>query len=90
MAIEDAYKKAAKMGHTKAPPAEGDVDPHYVCLVESSGRLYELDGDMGGPTFRGDLVGSEDVLSANGLNVIRNYINSQPDGEFCLLAIVGS
>lgn len=88
--IESIYTKAAKKGGTDAPLAEDLVEPHYICLVNRAGQLYELDGDMKGPLHRGSLGEGEDVLSTLGLGVIQNYIDSQTEGQFCLLALVGS
>lgn len=86
--LEDFYAKAALSGRLEAPPAEDEVDHHYICLVKSSGQLYELDGDMDGPISRGCLTGGDDVLTKPGLDIVRRYTESQEDGRFGLLALV--
>ena len=86
--IEDVYAEAAQAGSSEAPSAQDEVDHHYICLVKSSGDLYELDGDLGGPINRGHLTEDEDVIARPGLDVIRKYINSEREGKFCLLALV--
>ena len=86
--IENAYKRAAGKGRTEAPSAEDEVDHHYVCLVAASGLLYELDGDTDGPRKIGQLTENEDVLNATGLGRVREYTESQKEGNFGLLALV--
>lgn len=89
--LEDIYADVAKQGTSHAPSAEEEVDLHYVCFVKSrNGHLYELDGDRKGPIDRGQVLGPEDdVLADGGLNVIREYIrHGQGDIRFELMALV--
>lgn len=91
-AVEEAYKEVALQGDSEVPAnAEDEVDYHYVCFVKShrNNHLYELDGDRKGPIDRGILGADEDVMSHDGLNVIREYLQRE-NGEnpnFSLLAL---
>ncbi|EGD89169.1 hypothetical protein H112_02775 [Trichophyton rubrum D6] len=85
--VEELYQEAALVGRSEAPPAESEVDHHYLCFVKSSGHLYELDGDQEGPIDRGSLL-EEDPLLEAGIQAMRNYVNSKTDGAFALLALV--
>ena len=86
--IEDAFIKAAQNGRSEAPSPQDEVDHHYICLVKSSVQVYQLDGDLDGPVHRGPLTGDEDVLARRGLDIIREYTDSEKDGRFGLLALV--
>lgn len=91
-AVEEAYKEAALQGDSEVPAnAEDEVDFHYVCFVKShkDNHLYELDGDRKRPIDRGFLRADEDVLSEDGLNVIREYIRRENGGNpnFSLLVL---
>lgn len=68
--LETAHQEAAGLGDTAAPPADDDVDLHYVCFVKSekNGHLWELDGRRKGPLDRGELKAEEDVLSQSALD----------------------
>lgn len=87
--MENSYVKAALKGSSKAPSAEAEVDHHYV-TVKQSNRLYVLDGEMHGPLDRDELQGDEDVLSKQALDIINEYILSNAEGMFSLLALVRS
>ena len=80
----------ASQGDTDPPEhAEDEVDFHYVCFVKShkDGHLYELDGDRRGPVDWG-LFPGEDVLSRDGLVVIREFIKPvERSVGFSLLAL---
>lgn len=85
--IERAYEGVAKKGSSIAPPAEDEVEHHYICFVEHSNQLYELDGDSDGPINRGFLTEGKDILTESARN-IRQYTESRMDGAFGLLALV--
>ena len=57
--IETAHAHAAARGDTAPPPADTDVDLHFVALAHAGGRLVELDGrkrcavDHGATTRKG-------------------------------------
>lgn len=75
-ALEAAHADAAKLGDTRAPDAEQDVDLHFVAFVRvesrdgaGKGELWELDGRRKGPIKRGVLAEGEDVLSQTALEL---------------------
>ena len=37
--VEELYQEAALVGRSEAPPAESEVDHHYLCFVKSSGPV---------------------------------------------------
>jgi ubiquitin carboxyl-terminal hydrolase L3 len=89
--LEESHTDAAHQGDTAIP--EGDVDFHFLCFVQShkNGRLYELDGRKKGPVDTGrTLQGTEDVLNEEGLELVREFIRREKDGNlnFGLLALV--
>lgn len=43
------YSTYSTQGQTEAPPAEDNVDLHFVCFVKKNGAIYELDGRREGP-----------------------------------------
>lgn len=88
--LDAVYQQAATSGSSEAPPAEAEIDHHYVCLVKRSCFLYELDGDREGPICRNVLEQDEDVLSKNGREIIQMYTQSDLEGSFSLLALVDS
>lgn len=88
--LDSVYLEAALSGSSKPPAADTEIDYHYICLVRRSNHLYELDGDRMGPIYRCHLEGDEDILSEKGCNILRMYMNSCPEGNFSLLALVNS
>jgi ubiquitin carboxyl-terminal hydrolase L3 len=65
--LEAAHAGAASRGDTEAPPAETDIDLHFVAFVkDKEGNLWEMDGSRKGPLKRGFLGPEDDVLSEKG------------------------
>ncbi|EAU91509.1 ubiquitin C-terminal hydrolase L3 [Coprinopsis cinerea okayama7 len=92
--IEAAHAAAAKRGSSEAPAAEDDVDDfHYICFARSpkNNHIYELNGTVKGPIDTGVVQESEDLLSAAGIELVKNYIK-QGDGNlgFSLMALVAT
>lgn len=74
--------------------AEDDVDYHYICFVksQSTGHLYELDGDRKGPVDLGFLPPDEDLLGSSVLRVVKDFI-ARENGQnpnFSLMALVAT
>lgn len=88
--LDAVYQQAATSGPSEAPPAEAEIEHHYVCFVKRSCFLYELDGDREGPMRRNVLEQDEDVLSKKGREVIQMYTQSDLEGSFSLLALIDS
>lgn len=88
------YAKAAVRGSTAPPPAEDEVDLHYVCFLRShpDGSVWELDGDANGPVRTDVVVGQgEDMLDEAGLKCVRGCIErGGADVKFGLMALVES
>lgn len=93
--IARAHANAAAQGDTAAPPAEDEVNLHFVAFVKSSqGNLWELDGGRKGPLNRGKLRDDEDVLSTTALGLgVRRFLRREEEGggggdlRFSLLAL---
>ncbi|KAL4735176.1 hypothetical protein BDV11DRAFT_39102 [Aspergillus similis] len=93
-ALESAHADAAKLGDTKAPGAEDDVDLHFVAFVKGEdGSLWELDGRRRGPLERGALGDEEDALSERALELgVRRFLDVEakggnPDLRFSLVSL---
>ena len=91
--LETLYRKAALRGNTASPPAEDEVDLHYVCFIKSlNGSVYEMNSDANGPvktdvTLRED----QDLLESSALDCVRHCIaRSEGNVNFSLLALVHS
>ncbi|KAI9862212.1 MAG: ubiquitinyl hydrolase 1 [Vezdaea acicularis] len=92
--LESAHADAASRGDSRAPPAEEEVELHYVCFAKGSdGHLWELDGARKGPLDRGVLAEDEDVLSERGLDLgARKFLEREIGGgegdvRFSVLAL---
>ncbi|OQN97286.1 hypothetical protein B0A48_16350 [Cryoendolithus antarcticus] len=78
--LEKAHRDAANMGDTAAPGANDDVDLHYVCFVNSAGKLWEMDGRRKGPLERGSLGEGDDVLSEKALDLgVRPFLKREEE-----------
>ncbi|KAL4800012.1 hypothetical protein BDV19DRAFT_202764 [Aspergillus venezuelensis] len=95
-ALESAHADAAKLGDTKAPGAEDDVDLHFVAFVKGNdGKLWELDGRRKGPLERGVLGEDEDALSERALELgVRRFLDVEKQGgegdlRFSLVSLGG-
>ncbi|KAL4957995.1 hypothetical protein BDW69DRAFT_204994 [Aspergillus filifer] len=95
-ALESAHADAAKLGDTKAPGAEDDVDLHFVAFVKGAdGKLWELDGRRRGPLERGVLGEDEDALSERALELgVRRFLDVEKQGgegdlRFSLVSLGG-
>ncbi|KAI8907855.1 hypothetical protein EDD86DRAFT_239495 [Gorgonomyces haynaldii] len=81
-----AHEQSSMMGQTEAPAADADVDLHFVCFVERSGRLFELDGNNEGPVDHGPCT---NILQGTA-RVVRDLVEvSGGSVQFSLLAFGG-
>ena len=92
-ALLDAIcEKAALRGSTSPPPAQDEVDLHYVCFIKSpNGSVYEMDGDASGPVKTDiTLKQDEDMLDLSALKCVKRCVarEEDADGRFSLLALV--
>ncbi len=89
--LDTIYEKAALRGATMPPPAQDEVDLHYVCFIKSpNGSVYEMDGDTSGPVKTDiKLNHDEDMLQVSALECVKQCIaRDNMDGKFSLLALV--
>ena len=89
--LEAKYQEAALRGNTSPPPAEDEVDLHYVCFIKSlDGSVYEMDSDANGPMKTGiTLEQNEDMLEPSALGCVKRCIvREDADLKFSLLALV--
>ncbi|KAH6914287.1 ubiquitin C-terminal hydrolase L3 [Coprinopsis sp. MPI-PUGE-AT-0042] len=92
--IEAAHASAATKGGTEAPAANSpDVVHHYTCFVRSKAdkHIYDMNGCFRGPVDTGIVQEEEDVLTGEGIGLIKEYIKQAGENVgFNLLALVGS
>ncbi|KAJ3314905.1 Ubiquitin carboxyl-terminal hydrolase isozyme L3 [Boothiomyces sp. JEL0838] len=67
-------------GQTEAPPAEDEVNLHFVAFVEKEGYLYEMDGDPGIPICHGKTL---DFL-ADAARIIQERIANSEGKEYLM------
>ena len=95
--LEAAHKAAAEAGDTVAPPAQEEVEHHYVCFIKSDdNEIWELDGARKGPLNRGKVGPDDDLLSESALDkTIRSFLKREAafgggDLRFSLIALAPS
>jgi ubiquitin carboxyl-terminal hydrolase L3 len=91
--LEAAHAGAAQKGDTVAPPAEADIDLHFVAFVkDAEGNIWEMDGGRKGPLKRGFLGKDEDVLSEKGQELgVKSFLKREAEaggGELRFSAIM--
>jgi ubiquitin carboxyl-terminal hydrolase L3 len=88
-AVEAVHAVSAQEGQSDVPPEDQDIDLHFVALVESGGRLLELDGRKHGPIDHGAV--EPGALLADAVGVVRReFMDKDPENlKFTLLAITG-
>ncbi|KAL4916000.1 putative ubiquitin carboxyl-terminal hydrolase isozyme L3 [Aspergillus aurantiobrunneus] len=67
--LEAAHMDAASRGSSNAPSPRDDNHHHFLAFVRKDGNVWELNGGMNGPLFRGVLGEREDLLSERGLEL---------------------
>lgn len=88
--LEDAHMRAARLGNTKAPPAEDHPGFHFIAFVKGKdGHLWEMEGCAPGPIDRGQLSDTDDLLSENALKQgVGRYIKfSNGNPNFSIVAL---
>ena len=80
-------QEAAQQGATEAPPADADVDLHFVAFVPGKdGHLWELDGRKVGPVDHGQ-TSTETLLRDVAAVVRRNFVEKANSLNFSLMAL---
>ena len=88
--LEAAHMRAARLGSTKAPPAEDHPDYHFIAFTRGKdGHLYELEGIADGPIDRGSLANDRDLLSEDATNLgIGRYLKlAKNNPNFSIVAL---
>ncbi|KAK6083215.1 ubiquitin carboxyl-terminal hydrolase l3 [Seiridium cupressi] len=67
--FEIAHKSVEQTGDSQADLTGECEGGHFVSLVKSGGKLWELEGSRKGPLERGSLAEDEDVLSPRALDM---------------------
>lgn len=68
--LEEAHMDAASRGSSNVPSPRDDNRHHFLAFVQQKdGKVWELNGGMNGPLFRGVLGEGEDLLSERGLEL---------------------
>ena len=89
--VEKIYSRAALRGGTVPPPAQDEVDLHYICFIKSvDGLVYEMDSDASGPLKTNVILNrNQDMLEPPALECVRSCIaRNKEDIQFSLLALV--
>lgn len=89
--LDTIYEKVVLRGDTLPPPAQYDVDPHYMCFIKSPNcSIDEMDGDASGPVKTDTtLKQDEDMLEVSALQRVKRCIaREDADGKFSLLALL--
>lgn len=88
--LEEAHMRAARLGSSKAPPAEIHAGHHFIAFVKGQdGHLWELEGTADGPIDRGQLAEGDDMLSENALRqgVQRFIKHAEGNVNFSIVAL---
>lgn len=85
---------AAVRGSSNAPSPQEDNQYRFLAFVQTDGKVWELDGGLNGPLFRGVLGEGEDLFSEQGLalTVWGFLISADQIGynEISIVAVTGS
>ena len=86
--IDSIHEEAARGGDTQAPPADADIDLHFVAFVPFQGRLWELDGRKAGPVDHGELNDTNVFLKDVAAVVKKDFIEkSNGSLQFSIIAL---
>ncbi|EED13818.1 ubiquitin carboxyl-terminal hydrolase isozyme L3, putative [Talaromyces stipitatus ATCC 10500] len=92
--LEEAHMDAASRGSSNVPSPREDNQHHFLAFVHKDGKVWELNGGMNGPLFRGVLGEGEDLLSERGLELtVQDFlIAAEQTGcdEMSIVAITGA
>ncbi|KAF5400908.1 Ubiquitin carboxyl-terminal hydrolase [Paragonimus heterotremus] len=74
--LSDLHESSAVRGQTTAPAPSIRTNLHFICFVENSGALYELDGRKDLPILHGPT--SPDTLLEDTAVVIKKFMAQDP------------
>ncbi|KAG7674996.1 hypothetical protein Ndes2526B_g07844 [Nannochloris sp. 'desiccata'] len=90
ISIDAIHEEAAQQGATEAPPADADVDLHFVAFVPGSdNHLWQLDGRKAGAIDHGETT-SESLLRDVAAVVKKNFVEKANSLNFSLIALAAS
>lgn len=91
--LEEAHMDAASRGSSRAPSPRDDNHHHFLAFVLKDREVWELNGGMNGPLFRGVLGQGEDLLSERGLELTAKdfLVAAEQTGcsEMSIVAVTG-
>lgn len=93
--LEEAHMDAASRGSSNVPSPRDDNRHHFLAFVrKKNGEVWELNGGMNGPLFRGVLGEGEDLLSERGLELTaRDFLKAAEQtgcDEMSIVAVTGT
>ncbi|KAL3473005.1 putative ubiquitin carboxyl-terminal hydrolase isozyme L3 [Aspergillus californicus] len=92
--LEEAHMDAAARGSSNVPSPRDDNRHHFLAFVQKGGEVWELNGGMNGPLFRGGLGEGEDLLSERGLDLTaRDFLVAAGQtgcDEMSIVAVTGA
>ncbi|GFG04525.1 ubiquitin carboxyl-terminal hydrolase isozyme L3, putative [Aspergillus udagawae] len=92
--LEEVHMDAASRGSSNVPSPREDNRHHFLAFVQTDGKVWELNGGMNGPLFRGVLGEGEDLLSERGLELTaRDFLTAAEQtgcNEMSIVAVTGA
>ena len=85
-----AAQEAARQGATAAPPADEEVDLHFVSFVAKGGRLWELDGRKQRAVDCGASTGGGALLADAAAVIRRKFVEGSSSLSFTLMALAAA
>ncbi|GAA48646.1 ubiquitin carboxyl-terminal hydrolase L3 [Clonorchis sinensis] len=84
--LSKLHENSAAKGQTEAPPASTKTNLHFVCFIENSGQLYELDGRKDLPVLHGRT--SRETLLEDACEVVKKFMARDPNNvHFTVVAL---
>lgn len=92
--LEEAHMDAASRGSSNVPSPRDDNRHHFLAFVQMDGKVWELNGGLNGPLFRGELGEGEDLLSERGLELtVQDFLKAAEQtgcDEMSIVAVTGA
>lgn len=88
-AFIDAHEALAAEGQTAAPPAESNVNHHFISLVNVGNELFELDGTKSFPISHG--ATNDETFLSDAARICKGFIARDPtDVCFTIIALANN
>lgn len=89
MSFIAVHEALAAEGQTAAPPAESNVNHHFISLVNVGDELFELDGTKNFPISHGPT--NDETFLSNAARVCKEFIARDPsDVSFTIIALANN